>query len=118
MSNTELRKLARKAVELPGWRSHRDMLRLRTVPAGPGRVAVLPDEEAAACLPDLSHPATGGILQDMLKDEIYIEWFDTDLGEWYIELEPDLHLGAFCAPHLGAACAMAAVKLGRWPEAS
>ena len=83
-------------------------------PAGPSWMSTL---ELGGCLPDLTHPAVGGILLDMLRPVLHLAWFDTDYSEWCVELEPSEDIVAAIAPHLAEACALAAVGLGGWPEA-
>ena len=144
----ELQELARQAVELPGWRwvcgmvddyhwrivrtdeAHTDgrfLLVLDRVVGGQyeGSTGKTLRTWEMSTLPDLSDLATAGILMNMLRPVLYQVWFQrvdqklsTEDELWCVEVEQRLHLGTFRAPHLGAACALAAVALGGWPEAS
>ena len=124
MNNIELQDLARKAVALPGWRWWWTSATAR--PYGlPGwyqrrggewvRCADVTElSQTTKILPDISDPAVGGVLLEMLRPCLAGAWYSYDDREWLVEIDD----GVFTrAPHLAAACALAAVALGGWPEA-
>ena len=142
MNNTEVIGLAKRAVSLPGWRW---MPGMRIVdPHGIGGFIVLAEggewkvcnragsswlsaQEIGACLPDLSDPAVGGVLLDMLGEQ-----GGMGTGVWFVGAtagafgwtarrpgeSPAEAVGRTGLLSLAEACVFVAVDLGGWPEAS
>ena len=120
MDNTELRDLAKQAVTLPGWRWWwtSEAMPLKGVEwYRRANVLVVAElvtlHHEAGLLPDLSHPATGGIMLEMLGEG----WVVENVGIGYSVYNHSV-IGVFCYKHFAEACVRAAIKLGRWPEAS
>jgi hypothetical protein len=119
---SELRELACQVVAIPGWmwpNGMRTIDHFRIVAVDKTRGSMLFASETtghlsqwwpcSSAFPDLTDTATGGLLYQMLGDDI--RWVSRDAAGWICKCDMGPWTSASC---LGEACARVAVSVGRW----